>query len=62
MDDKGLNKEPETAEDNDESSYNDLLDDDICGLCGLPGADKYAHPNSLAGRTDSRWYACTRRM
>ena len=22
----------------------DLLDEDICGLCGEPGADKFAHP------------------
>ena len=25
------------------------VDDDICGLCGLPGADKYAHPEHWPG-------------
>ena len=24
-------------------------DDDICGLCGEPGADKYAHPEHWPG-------------
>ncbi len=28
---------------------NDLTKQDICGLCGLPGADKYAHPMHWPG-------------
>jgi len=24
--------------------YDDITEEDICGLCGEPGADKYAHP------------------
>ena len=25
------------------------MNDDICGLCGEPGADKYAHPEHWPG-------------
>ncbi len=24
--------------------YDDITEEDVCGLCGEPGADKYAHP------------------
>jgi hypothetical protein len=29
----------------------ELDDQDICGLCGLPGADKFAHPMHWPGET-----------
>jgi hypothetical protein len=44
--DDGKNTEQAISEDTAQSACNGGLDDDvdICGLCGLPGADKYAHP------------------
>jgi len=31
----------------------DELDQDICGLCGLPGADKFPHPIHWPGEQNA---------